>query len=66
MAVPHHITHFSPPRDPAQVVPGLHSLAHSFIHSLIFSSSSFNKKGDLQAPYRAFALAMCRERCQEA
>lgn len=40
----------------------------SFIHSLIlfFLSSSFIEKGALQAPYRGFVLATCRERGQEA
>lgn len=35
MAIPHHITHFFPPRDPAQVVLDLYSFVHSFMHLFI-------------------------------
>lgn len=49
MAVPHHITCSFPPKDLAQVVPGLHSLGHAVIHfSILIFQQERCSAGPLQ------------------
>lgn len=47
----HRITHFSPPKDLALVIPALHSLSHSFIFFIFVFQQERCFSGTLQVPH---------------